>query len=142
MNAVSKSCSSTARHVGNKAPTIHENNMHRKRRVLLQLASLLAMCLVIPQVAHADLITFDFENLAPNFVSPPQTSRPGALTTLSISAGGVTMSITRPGSAFDLASNTGSQGGKPFFFGNISLDPFFDTSNTPFVVNFSTGIIS
>jgi hypothetical protein len=109
-----------------------------------KLVGLLVFGLLIssPRDSSATTITFDFEGTAATYfgVGP----RPGALTTLSLTNGpgaGLTMTLTRPGSAFDIVENTGSQSGKPAGFGLHSLDPFFaETSNTPFFANFSQPI--
>ena len=77
-------------------------------------------------------IIYDFENLAPTAL--PQD---GALSSLSISKSGVTLDIRRPGARFDIVSNTAFHS-KPSRFGRRSLDPFFDTSAKPFIMNFST----
>lgn len=102
----------------------------------------LAVLVSAPQDASASTITFDFEGTAATYFGVG--ARPGALTTLSLTNGpgaGVTMTLTRPGSAFDITENTGSQTGKPAGFGLHSLDPFFaETSNTPFIANFSQSI--
>lgn len=104
----------------------------------------LALLVSIPRDASASTITFDFEGTAATYFGVG--ARPGALTTLSLTNGpgvGLTMTLTRPGSAFDIVENTGGQGGKPAGFGLHSLDPFFaETSNTPFIANFSLPIFS
>jgi hypothetical protein len=94
-----------------------------------------------PRDAAAATINFDFEATAATYFGVG--ARPGALTTLALSASGLTMTLTRPGSAFDIVENTGGQAGKPASFGLHSLDPFFaETSNTPFIANFSAPIFS
>jgi hypothetical protein len=87
--------------------------------------------------AEADPIVFSFEE-------QPPTSRTGALTSLSLTNGGLTLDITRPGSVFDIVDNTSpSQVDKPPSWGVRSLDPFFaETSATPFNLNFSTALRS
>jgi hypothetical protein len=89
--------------------------------------------------AHAaTIITFDLESSTATFSSPPSSSRPGALTSLLLTNSGVSLTITRQnGTAFDLVSNTGDQSGKPASWGNISLDPFFDPSNSGWIFTFS-----
>jgi hypothetical protein len=53
------------------------------------------------------------------------------------------MTITRPGSRFDLVSNTGDETDKPASWGNVSLDPFVDSSsNTAMIATFSQGLSS
>ena len=90
----------------------------------------------VPRTAQAVPIVFDFE--AETATSPPST---GALTSLAIVESGLTATITRPGSAFDI-EDTNSLGFPPSF-GTRSLDPFSDASSaTPFVVDFSSPILS
>ena len=108
----------------------------------MPLKGLLVFLVALP--AAAAIVTFDFESESPTFTSPPDGSRPGALTTLGITASGLTLTITREsGIAFDLVSNTGTQAGKPAGWGTVSLDPFFaESSPTAFILNFSAPITS
>jgi hypothetical protein len=104
-------------------------------------ALLTFVALVFPAIAVAAPITFDFESTPATFISPPDGARSGALTTLSLTVSGVTMTLTRPDSAFDIVENSGAQTGKPAGWGARSLDPFFaESSNTAFIANFSVGI--
>jgi hypothetical protein len=93
--------------------------------------------------AQATIISFDFEAFTPTYTAPPDSSRAGALTSLVLTGGGLTVTITRPnGLAFDLVSNTGDQAGKPASWGNVSLDPFFDPSNSGWILDFSIPVTS
>lgn len=96
------------------------------------------MSAVLSVAAHAGMITFDFEDQVPTGVTA------GALSTLSMTKSGVTLTITRlSGSNFDLVENTGSQL-KPAAFGNVSLSPFSNV-NIPgdkFLATVSTQIQS
>lgn len=90
--------------------------------------------------ASAALITFNLEDQVATYVSNAQgTPRPGALTSLSLTQGGITMTITRQGgTAFDLVSNSGVQINKPASWGLISLDPFVNSAiGTGWIFNFS-----
>jgi hypothetical protein len=81
-------------------------------------------------------IKFDFETQA---ATP---FRSGGLTTLTETQSGLTMTIRRGSSAFDIVANTGTQQ-KPAAFGNRSLDPFTQPDNpTPFLINFSSLVYS
>jgi len=91
---------------------------------------------------QAGIVTFDFESTPATFISPPDSSRPGALTSLGLSSSGLTISISRTNSThFDIVDNNGNQAGKSASFGNRSLDPFFSPGpNTGFIVNFSSAL--
>jgi hypothetical protein len=83
----------------------------------------------LPGAARADVVTFNFESLA----------IASGLTTLTLSGGGLTATLTRPGSIFGI-TNLFFDGGDPSF-GQRSLDPATDLpSNTPFILNFSQAI--
>jgi len=79
--------------------------------------------------------SFDFESQA-------GTEFPtGALTSLSMTDSGLTMTITRQGgTAFDIVENINSQAGKPASWGRMSLTPFIDANGGAFICDFSTGI--
>jgi hypothetical protein len=100
--------------------------------------------LALASRASATSITFDFESSTPTFITPPQAfNRPGALTSLALTNGGETVTITRQNeTAFDLVSNTGFQTGKPAGWGTVSLDPFFNPGNSGWIFNFSQPIIN
>ena len=87
---------------------------------------------------------FDFEELEPTFVDDGESPPPGALTSLSSTRSGITIDISRENNlAFDTGDNTsGSQIAKPASFGDVSLDPFYDFSNSAFIVNFSIPVSS
>jgi PEP-CTERM motif len=78
---------------------------------------------------------FDFETQA-------GTESPvGALTSLSMTDAGLTMTIKRlGGTAFDIVDNVSSQAGKPASWGKRSLTPFIDATGGAFVCDFSLGI--
>jgi hypothetical protein len=102
----------------------------------------LLVCLTAHEVS-AQL--FNFESTPATFPIPPQTDRPGALTSLSLTDTGLTLTISRQNSVpFDIVNNfSPNQLGKPAAFGARSLDPFFNTGpNTGFLVNFSLPITS
>ena len=116
------------------------------RSTLSSLTLVLAVAAATP-AAQAGTVTFDFENETPTFISgDPRT---GALNSVMLSDSGLMMTITRPGGAFDLVQNSGGAGlqdGKPGSWGNVSLDPFFDSNGnmgadaSPFIVNFSQAV--
>jgi PEP-CTERM motif len=91
--------------------------------------------------ASAAVINFDFEGETATFIDAPGFARPGALTSLSISQGGLTMTITREnGERFDLVRNVFDQAGKPAGWGLISLDPAFNFTGQAFNIDFSRSI--
>jgi hypothetical protein len=96
----------------------------------LAFATTCVASLLVTVAANATLASFDFEGL-------PATGG-GADTSLVQSNNGLTMTITRPGSNFDIANLSGITG--PNNWGSSTLSPFNDTSNTPFVINFSSTI--
>lgn len=98
--------------------------------------------LLTPTMASAATILFDFESTPATFISPPAGLRPGALSALSLTEGGLTLSLYRENQGrFDIVENAGNQAGKPASFGDRSLDPFFqETVATAFIGNFSEGI--
>jgi hypothetical protein len=83
-----------------------------------------AVFFAAPSPTAAQTATFDFEGEA--------TTSGGAHTSLMQSDSGVTMTLTRPGSSFDINSiGIGA-------FGSRSLGPFVSTGATPFIADFST----
>jgi len=94
------------------------------------------VCLVTaadPTAAYADIVTFTFEGL------PIQSG----LTTLTLSGGGLTAILTRPGGVFGISDES------PFVvplnfptsWGFGTLDPFGGSNNdSPFLLNFSQAI--
>jgi hypothetical protein len=88
----------------------------------------------MPSAAYADVVTFTFEGLATQ----------SGLTTLTLSGGGLTATLTRPGSVFAISDQSPFAGlGFPASWGTRTLDPFGDpTSNTAFLLNFSQAITS
>ncbi len=133
---------------------------------VFHIAALFVAAVVLPVLpARAILITFDDlpdqtttirdENPHPDFPDDPSRNiavRPGGHTSLVLSAGGVTVTITREnGTAFDLVDNDPDDGpndnvflhgqqDKSEVFGKRSLDPFSNTSNNGFIFNFSDPI--
>lgn len=93
----------------------------------------LAFAVVLGVVAAGSqaAIVFDFEEFSP--------TAGGALTTLSSTKSGITMTVTRSGGGgfdiFDLSSNT-----FPVSWDNRALDPFANGAADFFVANFSTAI--
>jgi len=84
-----------------------------------------------PAVARADVVMFTFEGLAEQ----------SNLTSLVLAAGGLTATLSRPGSAFAIKNESGFQViGFPASFGTRTLDPFDNPSSAPFILNFSQGI--
>ena len=80
----------------------------------------------------ADTATFNFETLG--------TTSGGSINTLVTGAGGLTLTLSRPGSSFDIVDFTGAV---PPSFGARTLSPFsHQDSNTPFIANFSSVISS
>lgn len=115
--------------------------MTRIRMCGATLVFALTAVLIPASEARANVI-FDLESETATFSEPLMTSRLGAFGTLTMTVDGLTITITRPGSSFDIVSNTsGGQTGKPASFGDNSLDPFFeDTNSAPFILDFSTPI--
>lgn len=100
----------------------------------------IAAALLAAAPATAGTSIFTFEGLA-------DTGFTGGYTSLSLSEGGLDITITRPGAAFDI--NNGATSALPFIgaptFGTLSLSPFVtgdDTNPAPFVVDFSIGVDS
>jgi hypothetical protein len=102
----------------------------------------LTLSLGLAVAAEGATFTFDFES-----ETATAFPRTGALTSLSMSQGGFTLTITREGTLapgqFDIVANVGGQAGKPASWGLNSLDPFFQvTSPTAFILNFSHAVNS
>jgi hypothetical protein len=97
--------------------------------------SVIALCLGLIGVENAEAAVFNFEGDA---ATSSQSSHPGALTSLVQADSGLTITITRPSSTFDIVNTNFVNVSFPPSFGTRSLDPFSaDTSNTPFFVNLS-----
>ena len=100
-----------------------------------------AMCASVfsgPAIAATAL--FDFEGLTSTSIG---SSHPGALTSLVLTSSGLTATINRPSSTFDVVDTTTFRDAFPSSFGTRSLDPFSaETSNTPFIIDFSTSVNS
>ena len=96
--------------------------MHRR---LLAAVAVASLSFGFVEAARAAVATFDFEGAAATT----------GLTTLSQSNNGLTLTVTRPGSSFDVFATSS---GFPPSFGTRSLSPFGDTGNTPFILNFSS----
>lgn len=96
-------------------------------RTAAAVAAFLLLALAAPR---ASAITFDFENQV-------ATATTGAYSTLALSNSGLTMTLSRQGgSKFDIIDSSGSN--FPSSFATRALDPFFDTSASAFVANFSS----
>ena len=100
----------------------------------------LAAALLAAAPAAAGTSTFTFEG-------GTNTGFVGAYTTLTLSSGGLDITITRPGATFDV--NDGATLALPAIgaptFGTLSLSPFVtgdDANPAPFVVDFSSGVDS
>jgi hypothetical protein len=79
--------------------------------------------------------SFDFESV------PATTS--GALTSLTLTSGSFSGTLTRSGSAaFDVVANIGGQAGKPAGWGTRSLSPFFTLPGDSWVLTFSAPVLS
>lgn len=105
------------------------------RKTLLVSAILVALCLCSATTSLADTVNFNFEN---QISTGNAGMGSGALTALAITQGGLTITITRPGSRFDVSNNTNAE--HVAAFGTRSLDPFSDLGNTPFIANFSQAL--
>lgn len=102
------------------------------RRIVSTLAAAVTS-LSLASAAHALTATFNLEG--------ESTTAGGALTSLVETNSGLTLTITRPGSSFDIANISGFGG--PPAFGSRTLSPFaHSTSNTSFVANFSQALTS
>ncbi|MDG3006940.1 PEP-CTERM sorting domain-containing protein [Paludisphaera mucosa] len=115
--------------------------MLRNRTPLrLVLGVFAATCAAVSD-AGADTVLFDFESTPATYISPPQGSRPGALTSLVLSESGLTLSLSREnGAAFDIVQNSDAQSGKPASFGERSVDPFFAPGTSGFIGNLSSAV--
>ena len=83
--------------------------------------------------AKADTVTFNFEGLNP--------SGGGALSNLTLTQGGITMTLTRESNGrFDIFNNN-NEPGMPPTWGERSLAPF-TSANTAFIANFSQSLSS
>jgi PEP-CTERM motif len=92
---------------------------------------------IVCPYAHAETVKFDFENQTATFISPPALGRPGALTSLTLTNSGWTLTVLRQGRIpFDIVSNTGNQAGKPAGWAIKSLDPFIEPT-APWIFNLS-----
>lgn len=110
--------------------------MQRGTNLIAIAVAVIAITLLSGKTAQADTFVFGFEE-------QPATSLPrtGSLTSLILTNASFTVTITRPGSSFDIINNVGVQA-KPPEFGQRSLDPFFNVSNTPFIADFSSLVTS
>jgi hypothetical protein len=108
--------------------------MRSLRNQILRVSFVLGAVCTLAGSASADLL-FDLENQPTS--SPPSGN--GVLTSLTLTGGGLTIDVTRPGSTFDIVDLTSFSG--PIQFGRRTLSPFAtETSATPFVFNFSHAI--
>ena len=99
-------------------------------RFLTRLVSFSCL-LCFPTYSFSTQINFSFEEFTASGLNS------GTIEKLVSRRDGLTLELSRPGSNFDIVSNTGGQT-KAATFGNRSLSPFFaESSNTPFIANFS-----
>jgi hypothetical protein len=107
-------------------------------------AGALVVFLLATGNAQADIV-FGFEDQTATSGFNP-TSHPGSYTSLTETVSGLTLTLTRQGvttvGRFDIFDTTTSPSSFPSVWGTRTLDPFFDTSNTSFVANFSSPISS
>jgi hypothetical protein len=103
------------------------------KKFLLASVTAALLCLGSATAALADTTNFNFETATP--------TSGGALTSLTFTQGGLTMTLTRPGSSFDIINTTGF--GFPASWGTRALDPLahFDSA-TMFNANFSLALSS
>ncbi len=106
-------------------------------------ATVLVVLLFATGSARADIV-FGFEDQT---ASSMFGNHPGAYTTLTETVSGLTLTLTRQGvtapGTFDIFNTTTASGSFPAVWGTRTLDPFgTETSNTPFVANFSSKISS
>ncbi len=96
--------------------------------------ALAVLCFGSAVTVMADTTTFGFE--------AEGATTGGALTSISITQSGLTMTLTRPGSTFDFRDLSGFSG-FPVAWGVRTLDPFANiNSNTAFNANFSLALSS
>lgn len=89
--------------------------------------------------AQAQVFTFEGQAATAN-----AASQPGALTVLTETQGGLTLTLTREAQGrFDVFDTNAFPGSFPGSFGQRSLSPFFqETLNTAFIGNFSSALTS
>ncbi len=117
-------------------------------RNFLRLFAVAVVMWMFTAPAHAFLITFDGLTPTNDTVANGLTVRNGFYDTLPVTVGDVNLSFYRFfGGKFDLVDNTiSTQTGKidpdtlENHFGAVSLDPFYDTTNDPFVMSFDHDI--
>ncbi len=114
-----------------------KNSLHSPIGTAIGKAAIVALSLFLAAAApRASAVTFNLEDQTAT--SAGGTS-PGAYTTLALSNGGLTMSLSRQGgSTFDIVDATSAT--FPSSFGTRTLDPFSDTSSSAFVANFSSSL--
>jgi hypothetical protein len=101
------------------------------KKFLLPSLALVVMCFMSVVSAKADTVSFNFEPLAP--------SVSGFLNSLTLTQGGLTMTLTRENNGrFDIFNN-GAEPNFPQAWGARSLAPF-SSANTAFVANFSQAL--
>jgi PEP-CTERM motif len=116
-----------------------KSSMRSQNRLLCAVAVTAALLSLTAGNARADIV-FGFED---QMATSGIGGSPGTYTFLSETVGGLTLSLTRPGSTFDIFDTTTAPGDFPAAWGNRTLDPFSDFSTaTPFVANFSSPISS
>ena len=103
------------------------------KKLLLASVTAALLCLGSATAALADTTNFNFETLAP--------TTGGSLTSVALTQGGLTMTLTRPTGTFDIINTTGF--GFPVSWGTRALDPFASFSSaTVFNANFSLALSS
>ena len=102
-----------------------------KAMKLSRLAFGVSLLSMVPASARADVVTFNFESIAVA----------SGLTTLTLSGGGLTATLTRPGDTFGIFNLAAVFPAGDPSFGQRSLDPFaHEQNNTPFLLNFSQAV--
>jgi len=97
----------------------------------------LVLALLVPVSLFGTTI-FNFENQTPTYNPATMLGPPGAFTSLSLTQDGITVTISRQNSAaFDLVNNPTLSGQMPPSWGNVSLDPFVDSTGGGFIFTFS-----
>lgn len=100
------------------------------KRLFTATVALAFLCLASTITAKADTVNFNFEQLAPTGA--------GALTSLAMTQGGLTLTLTRESNGrFDIFNNSNDP--IPGAWGARSLAPF-TSANTAFIGNFSQAV--
>jgi hypothetical protein len=98
------------------------------KKIYLTLMAFAVLCFGSATTAWADTVNFNFEGLS--------TTSGGHYTSLTLSSGSLSMTVTRPGSSFDIAGGSFGSG-----WGSRALSPMaHQTSNTYFVMTFNQNV--